>query len=75
MSDAVSQALEKVYASLHDNNVGIDAAIAELKTALAAKGEKVAMVDKTRLAQNDRMGRRLMQSYFRKRGVEVEFAA
>lgn len=74
MSDAVSQALDKVYACLHDNNTGIDAAIAELKTALAAKGEKVAIVDKSKIAQNDRVGRRMMQSYFKKRGVAVEFA-
>ncbi len=75
MTDSVKQALEAVYASLGDNNTGIDQCIDALKQALDEKGEKVALVDKTRLAQNDRQGRRMMQSYFKKRGVIVEFAA
>ena len=74
MSDAVKAALEEVYTSLHANNAGIDKAIAGLKTALEAKGEKQVLVDKTRIAQNDRQGRRIMQSYFKKRGVIVAFA-
>ncbi len=74
MTESVKQALEAIYASLANNNEGIDKAIETLKAALAEKGEKVALVDKTRLAQNDRQGRRMMQSYFKKRGVTVEFA-
>lgn len=74
MSDTVEKALEDVYTALHANNAGIDKAIAALKTALEAKGEKVAVFAKERLAQNDRQGRRMMQSYFKKRGVTVEFS-
>lgn len=74
MAEAVKKALEGVYQSLHANNEGIDERIAELKGALAEAGEKAAVFDKTRLAQNDRPGRRLMQSYFKKRGVTVEFS-
>jgi len=69
----VKQAMEAVYASLHANNEGIDAAIAELKAAMDTSGEKVAHAEKSRLAQNDRPGRRMMQSYFKKRGVTIEF--
>ncbi len=74
MTDAIKQAWETVYQSLNSNNEGIDTAIADLKSALDANGQKVAIAEKSRLAQNDRPGRRLMQSYFKKRGVTVEFA-
>lgn len=74
MAEAVQKALEEIYASLRNNNEGIDEKIVVLKTALDAAGEKRVTVDKTKLAQNDRPGRRLMQSYFKKRGVIVEFS-
>ena len=32
------------------------------------------MFDATKLAQNNRQGRKLMQSYFKKRGVAVELS-
>ncbi len=70
----VSEALEQIYASLADDNVEIDARIKDLKTALAAEGLKEAVVEPTRLAQNNRAGRKTMQAYFRKRGVTVVFA-
>ena len=74
MTITTEQALENIYLSLDDNNRDIDAHIAALKSALAAKGEKSARVDAKRLAQNNRQGRKMMQSYFRQRGVVVEFA-
>lgn len=74
MTDAVKQAWDAVYQSLNANNEGIDAAIVNLKAAIEASGAKVAVAEKSRLAQNDRPGRRMMQSYFKKRGVTVEFA-
>ncbi len=43
--------------------------------ALAAEGLKEAVVEPARLAQNNRQGRKLMQSYFKKKGVTVTFAA
>lgn len=67
------QALENVYASLQNDNEDIDAHIAELKKAMAGEGLKTALVDPARLAQNNRQGRKMMESYFRKRGVVVEF--
>ncbi len=69
------EALEKIYESLADDNVELDAAIKDLKAALAAEGLKEAVVEPARLAQNNRQGRKLMQSYFKKKGVTVTFAA
>ncbi len=70
----VHDALEKIYESLADDNVELDAAIKDLKAALAAEGLKEAVVEPARLAQNNRQGRKLMQSYFKKKGVTVTFA-
>jgi hypothetical protein len=69
----VTAALENIYSSLAGGNAGIDAHIAALKTALAAEGQKTAVVDPARLAQNNRDGRKRLQAYFRQRGVAVEF--
>ncbi|HTN41562.1 MAG TPA: hypothetical protein VLZ84_10450 [Asticcacaulis sp.] len=70
-----AEALEKIYESLANDNVELDAAIKDLKAALAAEGLKEAVVEPARLAQNNRQGRKLMQSYFKKKGVTVTFAA
>ena len=70
----VSEALEHIYASLANDNAEIDTHIRDLKTALAGEGLKEAVVEPTRLAQNNRQGRKMMQSYFKKRGVTVVFA-
>lgn len=70
-----AEALEKIYESLANDNVELDAAIKDLKAALAAEGLKEVVVEPTRLAQNNRQGRKLMQSYFKKKGVTVTFAA
>lgn len=75
MSDAVKTALEAVHAALNDNNQGLDARIAELKAALAQAGQKTVTMDQTRLPQNNRQGRKMLQTYFKKRGVIVEYAA
>jgi hypothetical protein len=71
----VAEATESVYASLQANNADIDAHIATLKAALTREGMKEAVFDPTKLAQNNRSGRKLMQSYFRQRGVSVRFSA
>jgi hypothetical protein len=75
MSDTVKAALESVHASLNDNNVNLDMCIAQLKTALATAGQKTVTMDQTRLPQNNRQGRKMLQTYFKKRGVVVEYAA
>jgi len=70
----IEQALEKIYAALQNNNEDIDAHIQHLKTALSAGGQASVAVESARLVQNNRQGRKLMQSYFKKRGVIVTFA-
>jgi hypothetical protein len=67
------QAMDAVYASLINDNEDIDLHIKNLKTALAKTGDKQIEVDPDRLAQNNRSGRKMMQSYFKKRGVKVVF--
>jgi hypothetical protein len=71
----VAAAIENIYASLKADNADLDAHIAELRAAMAAEGVAVATFEPARLAQNNRQGRKLMQSYFRKRGVEVAFSS
>lgn len=71
----LAQAIDNIYASLMANNEDIDTHIAALKGALAAEGVKEAVFDPARLAQNNRQGRKMMQSYFKKRGVTVTFSA
>ena len=72
---ALDQALENIYTSINNDNEDIDAHIIALKSVLAAEGVKDVTVDSTRLHTNNRQGRKLMQSYFRKRGVNVLFAS
>lgn len=70
----LAQAIENIYASLRADNADIDAHIATLKAALAREGIKQAVFDPTKLVQNNRQGRKLMQAYFRQRGVSVSFS-
>lgn len=70
----VAEATENIYASLRADNADIDAHIATLKAALAREGIKQAVFDPARLAQSNRSGRKLMQAYFRQRGVSVTFS-
>jgi hypothetical protein len=71
----VSEAIDSIYASLQSNNADIGLHIATLKAALTREGMKEALFDPTKLAQNNRSGRKLMQAYFRQRGVSVKFSA
>lgn len=71
----VTEAIDNVYAAMKDGNRDLDDHIAALRKALAAEGLKEAVFEPARLAQNNRSGRKLMQSYFRKRGVAVTFSA
>jgi hypothetical protein len=74
MTDTIKAALENVHTSLNENNAGLDKNIAALKVALAEKGDKTVLMDKERLPQNNRQGRKMLQTYFKKRGVLVTFA-
>ncbi len=76
MSDlTVSQAIDNIYASLNNDNEDIDSHIAALKAAMAREGVKDAVFETAKLAQSNRQGRKLMQSYFKKKGVAVAFSS
>lgn len=72
---SLNDAIEAIYTSLANDNEDIDLHIANLKAALAAEGLKEAVFKPERLEQNNRAGRKMMQSYFKKRGVKVVFEA
>lgn len=75
MSDlTLAQAMDNIYASLKADNADLDAHIAALKSAMVKEGLKEAVFDASRIPQNNRQGRKLMQSYFKKRGVPVSFS-
>ena len=69
----VSDAIEAIYASLKNDNEELDNHIAALKAAMTREGIKEATFETSRLVQPNRQGRKLMQSYFRKKGVAVAF--
>jgi len=70
----VADATNRIYESLQADNEGIDLHIAALKPALKREGLKEVVLDPSRLVQNNRSGRKLLQAYFRQRGVKVSFA-
>lgn len=75
MSDiTLNQAIDNIYASLRDDNRELDVHIAELKAAMAREGAKEVTFEPGKLAQNNRQGRKLMQAYFRQKGVKIGFA-
>lgn len=69
----LKDATEAIYASLDNGNEDIDLHIANLEAALKAAGKAEAVFEPARLAQNNREGRKMMQAYFKKRGVRVVF--
>ncbi len=71
----VDDATANIYASLQADNAQLDLHIATLKAALLRAGLKEAVFDPAKLAQSNRSGRKLMQAYFRQRGVAVKFSA
>ncbi|MBU1304891.1 MAG: hypothetical protein KKF33_05150 [Alphaproteobacteria bacterium] len=76
MSDiTVSQAIDAIYVSIKNNNEDLDTHIAALKAAMAHEGVKEAVFEPAKLAQSNRQGRKIMQSYFKKKGVPVGFTA
>lgn len=76
MSDlTLAQAIDNIYASINNDNEDIDRHIAALKAAMARDGVKEAVFEPSKLAQSNRQGRKMMQSYFKKRGVAVSFSA
>lgn len=71
----LAEAIDRIYESLQADNADLDVHIATLKAVLARAGLKEAVFDPARLVQNNRSGRKLMQAYFRQRGVTVKFSA
>ena len=76
MSDlTLAQAIDNIYASIKADNEDLDTHIAALKAAMAREGAKEAVFEPSKLAQSNRQGRKIMQSYFKKKGVAVTFSA
>ena len=76
MSDlTLSQAIDNIYTSINNDNEDIDSHITALKAAMAREGVKEAVFETAKLAQSNRQGRKIMQSYFKKKGVAVAFSA
>lgn len=71
----LNQAIDNIYASIQNDNEELDSHIAALKAAMAREGVKEAVFEPSKLAQSNRQGRKIMQSYFRKKGVTVSFSA
>ncbi len=71
----VEQATEAVYASIKDDNRDLDEHIAVLKASMVREGRKELVMEPARLAQNNRQGRKLLQSYFRQKGIKVTFSS
>lgn len=75
MSDlTLQQAIDNIYASINNDNEDLDLHIAALKAAMVKEGVKEAVFEPGKLAQSNRQGRKIMQSYFKKKGVAVAFA-
>jgi len=70
----VSAAIDALYESIRNDNADLDQHIAALKAAMAKEGAKEAVFETAKLAQPNRQGRKLMQAYFKKKGIAVSFA-
>lgn len=70
---SVSEAIEAIYACLQNDNKELDTHIGALKAAMSREGVSEATFETNKLVQPNRQGRKLMQSYFRKKGVAVGF--
>jgi hypothetical protein len=71
----VAEATNHIYDSIRADNADLDMHIATLKAAFIRAGSKEAIFDTAKLLHNNRYGRKLMQAYFRQRGVVVKFSA
>lgn len=73
MTVSIDEAQAAIYQSLANDNKDLDAHIAQLRAALQAAGQKEAVLDPAQLYQDNREGRKLLQSYFKRKGVRVSF--
>jgi len=70
----IEQVFENIYDSLQNDNKDIDTHIRHLKTAMSENNQTSVEIESARLVQNNRQSRKMMQSYFKKRGVAVTFS-
>jgi predicted DNA-binding protein YlxM (UPF0122 family) len=73
MSAKLEAIKEAIYESIRNDNEGLDENITALKLILKEQGVKEALFEPEKLVQNNRQGRQMMKSYFKKRGVIVKF--
>lgn len=70
----LEQATDAIYQSLAADNEDIDLHIAGLKSAMARESLTEFSADATKLPFNNRLGRKMMQGYFKKHGIKVVFS-
>ncbi|MEM5474306.1 hypothetical protein WNZ14_21470 [Hoeflea sp. AS60] len=76
MSDlTLNEAIDNIYVSIKNDNEDLDTQVAALKAVMKRDGVKEAVFEPGKLAQSNRQGRKIMQSYFKKKGVAVSFSA
>ncbi len=71
---SVENAIDAIYSSLINDNAELDLRIKELKEAMKLENKSEVIFEPSKLAQNNRQGRKLMQSYFKQKGVKINFA-
>lgn len=71
----LNEATDNIYTAIKNDNEDLDIHIAALKTVMKREGIKEAVFEPGKLAQSNRQGRKIMQSYFKKKGVIVSFSA
>ena len=69
----LQSAKEAIYTSLKNGNEDIDTHIRNLKALMKENNMTEIPFESAKLAENNRAGRKMMQSYFKKRGVKVTF--
>jgi hypothetical protein len=67
----LAEATANIYTSLRADNADLDLHVAALKAAMAREGATEAVFEVSKLAQPNRQGRKLLQAYFRKKGIAV----
>ena len=73
-TNTLEQATEGLYTALNSDELSeIDTALIALRSELDKVNEKSIEIEPTRLPNNTRQGRRMLQSYSAKRGIKVTF--
>ena len=72
-ADKLAKVKEDIYEAIRNDNEGLEEAITELKNLLKEEGPKEATFETHKLVQNNRQGRQMMKSFFKKRGIVVKF--